>query len=501
MGEFLALLRKTNGFTQQDVADKLNISNRTLSSWETDRTTPDILLLPSIADLYGVTVDELLRCERQPEQIETNEEPPKRDIDESYVKFNRTRIKLTAIGILCALVVLAGCITMLFSPAPLWVDVLLICAGVIMNIVFIVLIFKQENLAKQDYDGDKKAYALALRHKTSLSIIINSLIYFAEIAIILLCYCNTSVYPDEDVLGRVSEYYETYTAIAVSICAAMGLALFLTGILNKALYVNCLGNAQQKNTSTRNIKLLKKISLFGIIPVALSLIPFAVFTHVHIAEPEEPYFTANGVEEVYKNFQTLIVSTPYANYDADNDDLTIIPKGEYYLNFQSETYVEGFCSITNVMRDIVRYYDLGSGFYADYGYSDGKVCSASLYYLKNGIKVDDIDPLTTDLSDCFFYYGDVHTKIIYFTAPDGTELFAGCVKYYYERGDVYYGYLYNFYDELNLTRDGDVYTYQLTNYYDYSPLLTYIFAWATAATVLVCGGLFLIKCKKIRYTF
>ena len=72
MGEFLALLRKTNGFTQQDVADKLNISNRTLSSWETDRTTPDILLLPSIADLYGVTVDELLRCERQPEQIETH---------------------------------------------------------------------------------------------------------------------------------------------------------------------------------------------------------------------------------------------------------------------------------------------------------------------------------------------------------------------------------------------------------------------------------------------
>ena len=98
----------------------------------------------------------------------------------------------------------------------------------------------------------------------------------------------------------------------------------------------------RKNTSTRNIKLLKKISLFGIIPDALSLIPFAVFTHVHIAEPEEPYFTANGVEEVYKNFQTLIVSTPYANYDADNDDLTIIPKGEYYLNFQSETYAADY---------------------------------------------------------------------------------------------------------------------------------------------------------------
>ena len=59
-GEFMATLRKANGYTQADVAEKLNISNRTLSSWETDRTLPDVLMLPAIADLYGVTVDELL---------------------------------------------------------------------------------------------------------------------------------------------------------------------------------------------------------------------------------------------------------------------------------------------------------------------------------------------------------------------------------------------------------------------------------------------------------
>lgn len=501
MGEFLALLRRANGFTQQEVADKLNISNRTLSSWETDRTTPDILLLPAIADLYGVTVDELLRCEKEPEQVvEKEPEPQPSEFEENYDVFNRRRNKLTALNILCALIVLTGCITMLFSRAPLWVDVLLIFIGVILNIVIITLIFKQERLAKLNVDGDNKAYELTLRHKTSLSLIINSLIYFAEIAIILISYCNTGAYSDE-VLGRVLEYYETYTAVTVSICAAMGIVLLLTGVLNNVLYVTCLGDAEQKNTLKSNTKLFKKICLFGIIPVALYFITFVVFTHIHIAKPQEPYFTANGVEEVYENFQTLEVYTPYANYDADNDNLTIIPKGKYFLNFQSEKYIEGFRSITNDLRDFVRYYDLGNGFYANYHYSGGELYSASIYYLKNGIEIDNIDPLTTDLSDCFFYYSDASAKIVHFTSGDSVKLFAGSVKYFFEREHTLYGYLYNLYEELTLTRDGDIYTYQLTEYYDYSPLFTYIFVGATAATVLVCGGIFLIKRKKQNYEF
>ena len=60
-GQFLETLRKASGFTQLDVAEKLGVSNRTVSSWETDRTAPDLLILPAIADLYKVTVDEILR--------------------------------------------------------------------------------------------------------------------------------------------------------------------------------------------------------------------------------------------------------------------------------------------------------------------------------------------------------------------------------------------------------------------------------------------------------
>ncbi len=64
MGEFLSSLRHAQGYTQQQVADKLNVSNRTVSAWERDSAVPDVLLLPAIAELYGVTVDELLRGSR-----------------------------------------------------------------------------------------------------------------------------------------------------------------------------------------------------------------------------------------------------------------------------------------------------------------------------------------------------------------------------------------------------------------------------------------------------
>ena len=66
MGEFISVQRKATGMTQQQVADELGVSNKTVSSWETGASCPDISLIPAIADLFGVTCDEILRAERVP---------------------------------------------------------------------------------------------------------------------------------------------------------------------------------------------------------------------------------------------------------------------------------------------------------------------------------------------------------------------------------------------------------------------------------------------------
>lgn len=64
MGQFMAALRKANGMTQQDVADRLNVSNKAVSRWERDESAPDISLIPAIAEMYGVSCDELLKGAR-----------------------------------------------------------------------------------------------------------------------------------------------------------------------------------------------------------------------------------------------------------------------------------------------------------------------------------------------------------------------------------------------------------------------------------------------------
>ena len=60
-GKLIAELRKKKGLTQQALAEQMNLSNKTVSKWESGAGSPDISNLPVLADLLGVTVDELLR--------------------------------------------------------------------------------------------------------------------------------------------------------------------------------------------------------------------------------------------------------------------------------------------------------------------------------------------------------------------------------------------------------------------------------------------------------
>lgn len=65
LGAFIALLRKEKALTQKQLAELLNVSDKTVSHWECDETSPDISLLPLLAETLGITVDELLKGERK----------------------------------------------------------------------------------------------------------------------------------------------------------------------------------------------------------------------------------------------------------------------------------------------------------------------------------------------------------------------------------------------------------------------------------------------------
>lgn len=73
MGSFLSELRKEKGITQKELADYLNVSDKTVSHWECDNYSPDISVIPVLAEFFGVTCDELLKGEKkQPEYKENS---------------------------------------------------------------------------------------------------------------------------------------------------------------------------------------------------------------------------------------------------------------------------------------------------------------------------------------------------------------------------------------------------------------------------------------------
>ena len=69
IGAFIAALRKANGMTQRELAEALHVSDKTVSRLERDDGAPDLSLIPVIAELFGVTCDELLRGERASAEV------------------------------------------------------------------------------------------------------------------------------------------------------------------------------------------------------------------------------------------------------------------------------------------------------------------------------------------------------------------------------------------------------------------------------------------------
>lgn len=64
IGKFISTCRKEKGFTQMQLAEKLNITNRAVSKWETGKSMPDASIMLELCEILGITVNELLSGER-----------------------------------------------------------------------------------------------------------------------------------------------------------------------------------------------------------------------------------------------------------------------------------------------------------------------------------------------------------------------------------------------------------------------------------------------------
>ncbi len=68
IGTFLSVLRKEQGLPQEQLGEKLGVTNKTVSRWETGTYLPPVEILQSLSALYGVSINELLSGQRLSEQ-------------------------------------------------------------------------------------------------------------------------------------------------------------------------------------------------------------------------------------------------------------------------------------------------------------------------------------------------------------------------------------------------------------------------------------------------
>ena len=67
LGKRIAALRREKGMKQDELAEKMQVSPQAVSKWENDQTCPDISVLPTLAKLFGISVDELLTGKKEAE--------------------------------------------------------------------------------------------------------------------------------------------------------------------------------------------------------------------------------------------------------------------------------------------------------------------------------------------------------------------------------------------------------------------------------------------------
>ena len=102
LGEKLFELRKTKNLTQDEVAEKLNVTRQTVSKWETNQSTPDFDKILPLCELYEISTEELLKGEKQEKLEENNYNNEEKKNKNNYENMTKNQIKQKSAEVVCS---------------------------------------------------------------------------------------------------------------------------------------------------------------------------------------------------------------------------------------------------------------------------------------------------------------------------------------------------------------------------------------------------------------
>lgn len=134
IGRFIQTMRKEKNYTQREVAEKLNISDKTVSKWETGNGLPDVSIMLSLCDILGISVNELLSGERLDEK--QYHKRAEENIMNLIQEKNEAKKKIIIETVVAVITILAG-VTIILLAGLLEMQVWLRC--VLIGIALVVI--------------------------------------------------------------------------------------------------------------------------------------------------------------------------------------------------------------------------------------------------------------------------------------------------------------------------------------------------------------------------
>ncbi len=149
IGKFIAERRKSQNLTQMQLAEKLSITDRAVSKWETGKSLPDSSIMLELCDILGITVNDLLcgevvTMDNYNKELEKNLLEMVKQKEESDKRLLRIEIVM---GICCILPLIASVIIALTVPMEEWLSGVIVLASLIPLLVATPFALKIEQKA------------------------------------------------------------------------------------------------------------------------------------------------------------------------------------------------------------------------------------------------------------------------------------------------------------------------------------------------------------------
>ena len=149
IGTFISQERKKLGLTQAALAEKLFVSEKTVSKWETGKGLPDTSVLPALCEILHVTVNELLCGERvSSEEYADKAEINLLQLQKTKEEGDKALLSMEwVIGILSVVFLLSLTVIAAYLSMETWLRIFLICFAFAVSIVGIGFALKIEQIA------------------------------------------------------------------------------------------------------------------------------------------------------------------------------------------------------------------------------------------------------------------------------------------------------------------------------------------------------------------